>query len=196
MCYIDISIYPPCRSINYYHTGRDIPKKSEIASYKACPPWRTAYSGATLLHELHKAFFLARSAKSVAKAHLQAADSHLQADSEWNLHILKGPCMNFCKLNTVTLNCSRRLCSVYSWAAKNVHMIRYKLVYNYMIRVQAALWAPQCNTMWCILQYELKNALLDSTITHCRQLRLALSAPEQTAKWAPHCQVHYFVLLL
>ena len=55
--YIDISIYPPCRSINYYHTGTDIPKKSEIARYKVCPPWRIAYSGATLLHELQKAFF-------------------------------------------------------------------------------------------------------------------------------------------
>ena len=126
--YIDISIYPPCRSINYYHTGRDIPKKSEIASYKACPAWRTAYSGATLLHELHKAFFLARSAKSVAKAHLQAADSHLQADSEWNLHILKGSCMNFCKLNTVTLKCISRLCThelsrMFIWSDTNWYII-------------------------------------------------------------------------
>ena len=47
-----------------------------------------------------------------------------QADSEWNLHIPKGPCMNFCKLNTVTLNCSRRLCThelprMFTWSDIN-----------------------------------------------------------------------------
>ena len=50
-----------------------------------------------------------------------------------------------------------------------------------MIRVQAALWAPQCNTMWCILQYELKNVPLDSTITQCMQAT-STSTLSSTAK--------------
>ena len=100
--YIQIPTMPQYQLLPHRHRYSKEVRNSKVQgmpSMTHCIFWRHASARTA------QSFFLARSAKSVAKAHLQAADSHLQADSEWNLHILKG------KLNTVTLNCSRRFCT-------------------------------------------------------------------------------------
>ena len=100
--YIHIPTMPQYQLLPHRHRYSKEVRNSKVQgmpSMTHCIFWRHASARTA------KSFFLAGSAKSVAKAHLQAADSHLQADSEWNLHILKG------KLNTVTLNCSRRFCT-------------------------------------------------------------------------------------
>ena len=100
--YIHIPTMPQYQLLPHRHRYSKEVRNSKLQglpSMTHCIFWRHASARTA------KSFFLAGSAKSVAKAHLQAADSHLQADSEWNLHILKG------KLNTVTLNCSRRFCT-------------------------------------------------------------------------------------
>ena len=112
-------------------------KLQGLPSMTHCIFWRHASARTA------QSFFLARFAKSVAKAHLQAADSHLQADSEWNLHILESYCMIYCKLNTVTLNCSRRLCThelprMFIWSDTNWYII---------------IWSG------CKQRYELHNAI-------------------------------------
>ena len=123
--YIHIPTMPQYQLLPHRHRYSKEVRNSKLQglpSMTHCIFWRHASARTA------QSFFLARSAKSVAKAHLQAADSHLQVDSEWNLHILKGSCMNFCKLNTVTLNCSRRLCThelsrMFIWSDTNWYII-------------------------------------------------------------------------